>query len=216
MKHLLAFVTVVVFLVVMQPKKQKRQKQPENLPKAEVVLEKTTIKASAPQRVVPKASKKAHETLKSHHNPSTDLNARIQVNRSYRHLPQGLVVANNVRAIESKNYQKEMGPILGEQSNLLFIEVNGQDSHADLAQVVWDKNNQRFYPISTVLKVEGVDQDAREKLKNEGFDEHYYHEGIKAIFIQSNNSEILELYRHLQGLGHVVQLEIIRAYHKQR
>ncbi len=126
----------------------------------------------------------------------------------------GLSVASALRALKVKDFSPEMGDIVREESGMVYFKPANGRSDDSWSQVAYDKNNNRFFPISSVLRVEGISQEKRDELLSAGFQEHYYSAPTSIMYVRSSQQTLWTDYKSLEVLRLNVSVEVTRAtYH---
>ncbi len=216
MKHLLAFMTLAIFMAIIGPRTNNKVIKLKKISHPSI-SDSVTRTLAVTKNIVPEIKK--DQPLKGlnkirHKDLSSKL--ELEMDRAFDKLPGHHAMVKNVKAISQKSYTKDLGPIVAQNAGMVFVNSNGNHTNEKLANVIYDKNNNRFYPVSAVLKIEGIDEALRSEFKNDGFNEYYYHQELKTLFIQSTHTEVLGLYQDLISRGIVVYLEIIRGHNQQR
>lgn len=129
-------------------------------------------------------------------------------------LPKDLRVIPNVHAVMKEEFDDSMGKFLEERAGMTIFRAEFPPMNA--ANVAYDKANDKFYPIASVIKIRGVDEDLKNKLISEGLEEHHYNDALKILFVKSTHEKVIALYQELTEKKLDPQLEIIRGYHKPR
>ncbi|MCM2350322.1 MAG: hypothetical protein NDI69_09900 [Bacteriovoracaceae bacterium] len=129
-------------------------------------------------------------------------------------MPNGYKLATGVYAVKSSEFFPTLGEKIEDKNGLTFFTSEHKPSNA--INVVFDENNKKLYTISSVLKIKNVDETLRSELISAGLTEHYYHEGLRVLYVKSSHDEILSLQEELKKLKFDIQLEVVKATHKPR
>lgn len=129
-------------------------------------------------------------------------------------LPNGYKLARRVFAVRSSEFFPTLGEKIEDKDGLTFFTSEHKPSNA--INVVFDENNKKLYTISSVLKIKNVDEALRLELISSGLTEHYYHEGLRVLYVKSSHDEILGLQEELKKLKFDIQLEVVKATHRPR
>jgi len=131
-----------------------------------------------------------------------------------RILPGGLSVIADHYAVESKSWRPEMGEKIADKNGITFLK--GPVRPEGGANVAFDQANDKYYAISSVLKIENVDENLRQQLLDKGLEEHYYQESLKILYVQASNETLFTLQDQLKADKIYAQVEVIRGFHKPR
>lgn len=129
-------------------------------------------------------------------------------------LPNGYKLATGVYAVKSSEYFPSLGDKIEEKNGLTFFSSDHKPLHA--INVVFDELNKKLYTISSVLKIKNVDESLRSELISSGLTEHYYHEGLRVLYVKSSHDEILSLQEELKKLKFDIHLEVVKTTHQPR
>jgi hypothetical protein len=129
-------------------------------------------------------------------------------------LPNGLLILENYFALAVADFTPELGAVVAQKDNLIIMYAEERPMDAGL--VAYDPKNDRYHPVSAVLKVTGVDANMRNTLKNAGFKENYYHEASQTAFLQSHPEKQLNDMLTLKSIDLKPELEIMRGFHRPR
>lgn len=129
-------------------------------------------------------------------------------------LPFGHKLARTIFAVKAAEFTAELGTPIESKNGLIFFST--QDRPQNAINVALDEKNQKLFPISSVLKIKNIDEATRSELLASGLSEHYYHEGLKIMYVKSTHEELLQLQKELQKLQLDVQFEVVRATHQPR
>lgn len=127
-------------------------------------------------------------------------------------LPRNFQIAKGVYSISDKNYRKSMGEIIEKKNGNIFFKT--ENYMPEFANVVVDNKNGRIYSLSSVIKVTNVNEDLRRELLSNGYEEQYYHEYLKVMYIQSSHEELFKIYNELKELQFSPEIEILRGSHR--
>jgi hypothetical protein len=126
-------------------------------------------------------------------------------------LPRGMKLAPYVHAIPAESYQQEMGAKLMEKNGFVFFHSENSVE----ANVVYDRRLDTFHPLTSTIKLTGVDErDRREILKK--WNEYYYNEQLEVQFVQSTHEDLFRDYQELKKAGAQPQFEIVQAVYQTR
>lgn len=131
-----------------------------------------------------------------------------------RALPRGLTLINNIYVIKSKDFDPNSGEIVKIQNGMTFFRAEQRPPH--VANVAYDKNKGRYYPVSSVLKLGNIEESLRQDLISKGLTEYYYQPDLKVMFIQSSHEKLLPLYDDLTSENLEVELEVIMGFNQPR
>jgi hypothetical protein len=131
---------------------------------------------------------------------------------SHSALPSGFKFAKNVYAVKKDNFNSSMGEVVEEKNGFVFFNSDSRSGEAN--HVVVETKSQRLFTISSVLKVENVDEALRNTLVAKGFEEHYYHENLKIMYVQSSQEDLLRLHQELSEYKLNPQIEVLRGFHR--
>lgn len=129
-------------------------------------------------------------------------------------LPEGYKLAKDIFALKASEYSPVLGSKLEERNGLIFFRSEQRPSNA--IHVAVDENNQKIYPISSVLKIRNIDENLRLELLASGLNEHYYQESLKVLYVKSTQDELLSVLEDLQKQELEVAMEVMRATHQAR
>ncbi len=124
------------------------------------------------------------------------------IGKSYRLLKE-------VKALESKKYEKSFGKKLDEHGGFTFYLPSTKDENHSMPAAI-NQSNQKLYPVSQVFHVEKISQEDRLKLKNEGHQEYYYHSRLKLMSIITRPDDWEKKYTNLLAQGYKVKLEVLK------
>ncbi len=124
------------------------------------------------------------------------------IGKSYRLLKE-------VKALESKRYEKSFGKKLDEHEGFTFYLPSKKDENHSMPAAI-NQSNQKLYPVSQVFHVEKISQEDRLKLKNEGHQEYYYHSRLKLMSIITRPDDWEKKYTNLLAQGYKVKLEVLK------
>jgi hypothetical protein len=140
----------------------------------------------------------------------------VKTYEGYDHpaLPSGYQFAKNIFAVKKSEYTSALGEIAEEKNGYIFF--SNDQKPEDTTNVVVNQKDNKLYAISSVLKLENIDESLRNSIVAKGMEEHYYSEDLKVMYVQSNQEDLLKLHQELQSLKLNPQVEIIHAYHRPR
>ncbi len=124
------------------------------------------------------------------------------IGKSYRLLKE-------VKAMESKKYEKSFGKKLDEHGGFTFYLPSKKDENHSMPAAI-NQSNQKLYPVSQVFHLEKISENERVKLKNEGHQEYYYHSRLKLMSIINRPEEWEQKYTNLLAQGYKVKLEVLK------
>lgn len=133
--------------------------------------------------------------------------------RTFEGLPRGMRYLPYVKMVPVAEYNKALGEKLMERPGMVFFRSSSESS--SYAPVVFDLRRQTYHPITTVIKVAGVDATKREELSRR-FSEFYYHGPLGIQYLQSSNEKLLDDYNELRESGSAPELEVIEALYKAK
>ena len=107
-----------------------------------------------------------------------------------------------------------MGEKIEERNGYVFFY--SEQKPQDFTNVVIDSGNDRFFMLSSVLKLSNIDDTLRNAVLSKGFEEHFYHEDLKILYVQSNQNDIFKLYEELADLKLKPQIEVIRSMNQEK
>lgn len=153
------------------------------------------------------------------HLPPSSPSVRRNAKDSYpeeesRVLPRGLKLINNIYVVESKVFDSNLGEIVKIQNGMTFFRT--EQRPPQVANVAYDENKGRYYPVSSVLKLANIEESQRQDLISKGLTEYYYQPELKVMFVQSTHEKLLPLYDDLIADHHEVELEVIRGFNQPR
>lgn len=182
----------------------------------------TTVKVNTPVASLVAARLPSAPTLALRPNPI--MANRSPANYRQRKRPQpiaGVTIGKNpirigksfnlvegVVTLEKAKYQEIMGKKIYEDDKYVFFAPVSPKTEA--FPVALNSSNQKLYPISHVLHVNGVDAELREQFKAEGMQEFYYHSRLKLIFLEASPSTVMKQFKKLSAQGFDVRLEVIK------
>ncbi|GEM_PF-4361622 len=123
-------------------------------------------------------------------------------------LPHGYQMAQNLRAIKMSEYRSEMGEQIFKDNNYAYFKYESTPDDA-WEYVAYDSKNQKFYPISTVLKIEKIDLKQRESLVSQGYNEFYYRSDLKLLYLQTERKNLMATYAELEKQSLKPSFEIL-------
>lgn len=123
-------------------------------------------------------------------------------------LSPALVVAKNIAAMPKSNWKIGMKPFLWENGSYGFYEKAPGEKGG--VPVSYNSRNNKFYIISSILHIRGVDQETRNDLLSQGHQEYYYFKKIKFLSLRSSSDEVIKLYGDLKKQGYAVSLEVLK------
>jgi hypothetical protein len=129
-------------------------------------------------------------------------------------LPNGLQVLSSHFSVKKDGYNPSMGIIVRDLDNFYIIKSDIRPQTA--ANVAFDEKNNRFYPISSVLKIRGVTENMRQEFLAKGFVEQFYHPQIQLMFIHAGHDQIISLHEEAIEKGLEAELDVIRQFHRPR
>lgn len=123
-------------------------------------------------------------------------------------------VVENMAGVPKASYLPSMGKKLAENNHFIFFRPNHPD--ADAWPVAQDTSSERFFPVSHILHIKGVDTELRENLKSEGLLEFYYHPRLKLLSVEASPSTVLKSYQDLLSRGYDARLEVLKDPHQSK
>lgn len=133
---------------------------------------------------------------------------------SIRELERGLQLIKNLYAVASEDFDPRSGDYIQIENGMTYFVSPHRPINA--ANVAYDPNKDKYYPISAVLKIENVDEVLRQELIGSGLEEHYYQSALKVMFIQSNHEQVVTLYEDLLEKKIKAKLEVIKGFNRPR
>jgi hypothetical protein len=133
---------------------------------------------------------------------------------SIRELQRGLKLIQDLYGVASEDYDPRYGNIFKVQDDMTYF-LSAQRP-VNVANVAYDQNKDKYYPISAVIKLENVDDALREDLLDMGLEEHYYQASLKIMFIQSSHEKVIALYEELLSKKIKANLEVIKGFNRPR
>ena len=209
--HLIPILSLVLFYFLVKEEKipltmkkikqeqQEKQMTPSPLP---ATIDRSI--ASIPQQVVFPAKRK--QVLNRY-------KQEVEAGPQMQGLPKSFIYAHNMRAIKSADYSSGFGKKIYEEAGMVFFKYEGAPS-SDWSHVAYDSKRDRFYPISSVLKIEKITKDDRLGILGRGHEEYYYHPSLRLLYLQNENGKLLTTYQELKAEGHQVSLEVLTGPHK--
>lgn len=131
----------------------------------------------------------------------------LKIGKSY-------LLVEDMLAVPKSQYQPHMGTKITENNQFVFFKPGA--SIPEAWPVARDQSSERFFPISHVLHVKGVDAALREELRGFGLNEFYYHSRLKFISLEATPSTVLTHYQELLSKGHDAQLEVLKDPHQAK
>ncbi|MFL5785716.1 MAG: hypothetical protein ACJ76H_13955 [Bacteriovoracaceae bacterium] len=126
-------------------------------------------------------------------------------------LPRGMKFAPFVHAVAAENYHNEMGVKLMEKNGFVFFHSENSGE----ANVVYDKRLDTFHPLTSTIKLTGVDGNDRQEILKK-WNEYYYNEQLEVQFVQSTHEDLFKDYQELKKAGAKPQFEIVQAVYQTR
>lgn len=133
---------------------------------------------------------------------------------SHPALPENYKLASNIFAVKKDDYVYAMGDVIQEMNGYIFFY--SEQRPQNVTNVVIDERNSKLYIISAVVKLRNIDESARGLIVSKGYEEHYYHDSLKIMYLQSTHDEVLKLHEELVAMKLDPQIEIVRQYHRTR
>jgi hypothetical protein len=129
---------------------------------------------------------------------------------------EGLSLASALRALKATDFSPEMGDVIKEVAGMVYFKPANGRSDDSWSQVAYDKNNNRFFPISSILRVQGISQDRRDELLSNGFQEHYYSAPTSIMYVRSSQQTLWTDYKALEAQHLNVSVEVTRSTYQTR
>jgi hypothetical protein len=117
----------------------------------------------------------------------------------------------DVGAVPRSEYSPKMGELLQEQDGVVYFRT--EPGH-DYLPVARSKMSDKLYPVSNIVHIKKVTPELREKIRAEGYIEHFYHSHLGFLSIKTSPGEVLKVYSELKEMGLKVQLEVIGPRHQ--
>jgi hypothetical protein len=128
----------------------------------------------------------------------------------------GMKLAIGIKAIKDNEYAPALGELIQSRMGISFFKPNETAQDTPLAHVVFDHNNNRLYPLSTLLKIKGATSEIRSQLQQDGYQEYYYSAPTRYLYVKSSYDKLFHDYKELEARGHVVSLEVQRGLPRSR
>lgn len=155
-----------------------------------------------PEQVrAPAATKKREKRKLDRTFSSLKKDPSIKIGKSYE-------LMADMATLPREKYLPEMGKKISEDKHHIFFHPASRIP--DALPVALNPSQQKFYPVSPVLHVRGIDQAGRNQLKSEGMREFYYHARMKLLSLETSPSTVLSHYQTLLKRGFDVRLEILK------
>ena len=129
-------------------------------------------------------------------------------------LPNGLNLIKDVYTMATDDFSDSLGEVVAQRGSNTFFKA--QSRPQNVANVAYDPQNNAYFPVSSVLKLEGVTPDKRSRILATGLSEYFYAENAQTLFVQSTHSELLATFEHLVAAGHSPEVEVFRGFHQTR
>jgi hypothetical protein len=133
---------------------------------------------------------------------------------STRELPRGLKLIQDLYGVATEEYDPRFGDIIKVQDGMTYFL--SEQRPVNVANVAYDPNKDKYYPVSAVIKLENVNEALREDLLDLGLEEHYYQAALKIMFIQSSHEKVISLYEDLLAKKIKANLEVIKGFNRPR
>lgn len=131
-----------------------------------------------------------------------------------RGLPSGLKLSTDTFAVLKENYSGSLGTVIRSTENFLIVQSSQMPSGSQYVAV--DVANDQYFPISSVIKLTGIDETQRSSLISKGLSEHYYSEDLQIMFVQAPEDQLFSLYDELDQQDLRPSLEVIRGFNRAR
>lgn len=129
-------------------------------------------------------------------------------------LPKGYKIVQDVFAVKSTKAKDIKEKKIAEARGYIFFHSEGNPIQG--ANVVIDEAREKLYPLSSVVKLSKVNEGLRNDLLSRGFSEHFYHEELQIMYLQSSHVEVFNLFDELTRLGLKPEFEILRGNHRSK
>ena len=126
-------------------------------------------------------------------------------------LPKGMKFAPNVRAVPEDQYSE--GKILMRKNGFIFYR--GKSSGESTANVVYDQRLNTFHPLTSTIKLAGVNEEKRNEILK-AWEEYHYNSDLGVQYVQSSHENLFDDYEELYKSGAKVSLEIIQSVYQSR
>ncbi len=177
------------------------------LPKTEV--SKSEAKKEAPKTRDPGSQLNIPQDKFSKKRVRRDENAKIMSGEYHPALPKNYRLAHFVFALKKEDFLSSMGEKIEERNGYIFFY--SEQKPQDFTNVVIDSGSDRFFILSSVLKLSNIDNSLRNAVLSKGFEEHFYHDDLNILYVQSNQNDIFKVYEELADLKLKPQIEVIRS-----
>ena len=128
-------------------------------------------------------------------------------------LPSGFVIVQDVFSVRKDQYTSFLGDVIEERNGNVFFSAPERPVHTD--PVIAD-NSGKLYNVSSVIKVNDVDESLRQALAEKGFQEYYYQEDLQTLYVQTSGEDVFKAYDDLSALKVKPDIELIRSYHRAK
>lgn len=149
----------------------------------------------APAQVAPLPKPSIRKSLKGQFSPEP----KVVLGKSF-------VLTRDVGAIARGQYRPKLGTLLSQDSNWAFYRRDPQDGSIPVA---YNSSQDRFFPISRVIRVKEVNEELRRELQKEGFEEFHYLAGAQMLFIEATQEDVLKVHQELLDKGLKARLEVL-------
>jgi hypothetical protein len=119
---------------------------------------------------------------------------------------KGYTIAKDLGVMPKKRYNSGLGELIFDDGKNIFYRRREKDPST---LVAFSAGRNKFFPLSTILNLKGIDQEERQQLKNQGFEEYHYIPALKIMFIKTAQGELEKTYHELGSKGLQVQLEVL-------
>ncbi len=125
-------------------------------------------------------------------------------------LDRGQILTLDIGAIPKNLYKPEMGELISEDKQYKYYKKSPtRDSPEGVHPVAYNPSKNRFRPISSVVHLKNVNEGQRQEILSAGFEEYYFDQKLKILFIQTSATEVLDVYQVFKDKGLSVHLEIL-------
>jgi hypothetical protein len=129
-------------------------------------------------------------------------------------LPRGHRLLTKVRALPEASYQAEVGMELLRKDGLVFFRHEGPLPEA--AHVVYDRGQDTVHPVSSVIRVEEVNEARRQELTAR-FREYHYNRELRILYLQSSHEDLLQEFAEVRASdAGKASLEVIQGRYETR
>ncbi len=176
----------------------------------------TIEEARAARIPVDQQSSRRHLRVRGFRNGPKPASIHVDINLSEYKGLHGMKLAVGMRAVKDSDYSPSLGDSVQSRSGMTFFKSIDPVHDNNLANVVFDKNNNKLYPLSPMIRVQGVTSETRNRIQQDGYLEYYYSAPTQFLYVKSTHEKLFSDYKELKNRGYKVSLEVLRGPHQSR